>query len=306
MGIDAPSHWQLLIPTVNQLRHQRSTKLKTSTSRLSRCAKSFAWSLILVGLGGFFTAQRSWAAVNSIGPFAGDHSEGFEGFFPRSVNAAGATNLDSQPIFGGIGSCAVVSTAAEAGIYQNTGSKAFNLGSSNAKVRGGTNGFASRSGSPGIVFNRPVFQFGGYFGSYNGAGGSSVQVTLFDATGGLIDQPSFSYNDSTGALVWQGWSSTTAISTVSFSVTTANDQFVMDDLTVNCNLPALSIRLLTNQVQITWPTNFTGYQLEQLTTLQAPFTNWSNVATPATNSGTNWQVALPTTNNSFFRLRYGP
>lgn len=265
------------------------------------------WLSLIAGCSaGIPLSQKCSAAVTSVGPFAGDHSEGFEGFAPRPVNATGATNLDLQLIFGGVGTCAMVSAASEAGIYQNSGANSFNLGAANARVHGGTNGFASRSGSPGIVFNRPVFQFGGYFGSHNSAGGSSIQVTFLDFGDNLIDQVTFNYNDPTGVLMWQGWSSTTAIATVSFSVSTSNDEFVMDDLAVNCNLPTLKIRLLTNQAVITWSTNFSGYQLEQLTLLQAPFTNWNNVTAPATNAGQNWQVVLPATGNSVFRLRHSP
>lgn len=247
------------------------------------------------------------AAVTGIGPFVGDHNEGFESFIPRPVNAAGATNLDNQPIFGGIGSCAVVLAAQEAGIYQNNGSNAFNLGASNAKVRSGTNGFGSRSGGPGIVFNRPVYQFGGYFGGFNSAGGSSITVTFYDSGDNLIDQTSFSYSDPTGALVWRGWASPAAIATVVFvNTTSSTDEFVMDDLQVNCDRPTLRIRVANNQVNLSWSTNFAGYQLQQLSPLTAPFTNWTSVATTPTNAGVDWQVILPATNSTVFRLQYVP
>jgi hypothetical protein len=56
-------------------------------------------------------------------------------------------------------------------------------------------------------------------------------------------------------------------------------------------------------LRLTWPTNFTGYTLQQNTSLNTA--NWTTAPEPVNPVGANYQATIPTTNGSrFFRLRH--
>ena len=69
------------------------------------------------------------------------------------------------------------------------------------------------------------------------------------------------------------------------------------------NAPRLELQLTqTNTVLLLWPTNSTGFALEQNFDLAT--TNWVNVTNAASVAGTNNQVVLPRREgNEFFRLK---
>ena len=68
--------------------------------------------------------------------------------------------------------------------------------------------------------------------------------------------------------------------------------------------PQLSVTVpQPRTLALAWPTNSSGYGLQQNTDLQT--TNWANVTNAVTVAGTNYQAILPTTNGTrFFRLRH--
>lgn len=65
--------------------------------------------------------------------------------------------------------------------------------------------------------------------------------------------------------------------------------------------PTISVTSQPTALLLVWPTNFSGYTLQQNTDLNTA--NWVAAAGAITTSGTNYQTTIPTTNTSrFFRL----
>jgi hypothetical protein len=79
-----------------------------------------------------------------------------------------------------------------------------------------------------------------------------------------------------------------------------------DDLTYAIALapPTLTIaRTAPAEVQLQWPTYYTGFTLETALSLTPPIT-WNPITNGVTVNGNNYSVSVPTTNAAqFFRLR---
>ena len=67
-------------------------------------------------------------------------------------------------------------------------------------------------------------------------------------------------------------------------------------------MPTLIIsRYAPNFLLLAWPTNFSGYVLQQNTDLRT--TNWTTATEPVNSAGANYQATILTTNGPrFFRL----
>lgn len=69
------------------------------------------------------------------------------------------------------------------------------------------------------------------------------------------------------------------------------------------NIPTLAITRNSSQIQLTWPTNATGFQLETATNLASP-TVWSGFPTPPAIVGTNFFITTALIEpQRYFRLR---
>lgn len=81
--------------------------------------------------------------------------------------------------------------------------------------------------------------------------------------------------------------------------------FMADNMNVSLapQLPALQILSLGQEVQITWPTNFTGFVLQENGDVGTA--NWLNSSNPVTIAGTNYQSTFSITNTArYFRLTH--
>ena len=173
------------------------------------------------------------AQLSSVGPFTGDHSEGFESF----TNSASAGHYQSMSIFGGFGTLDSSPLNAEHMYVFNPGlSVTWGLGPLGlASVNSGAQavGFEDVSANPSgnqngvITFSSTVTSFGGYFALENS---SPAVLRFLDNAGAQIGTDQLLISG-TATPAWQGWSSTVGIKSV--QVLSTDNYLVMDDLQIN-------------------------------------------------------------------------
>ncbi len=143
------------------------------------------------------------AQINTVGPFVGDASEGFEG--PQVIFTA----CMPDRVFG---NTADLCTPTGNGCHTTTG-WGFRC---TIPKRSGTYFFGSAGGYAQYTFDTPVTSFGGYFGTnaYLATETAGADVIFYDASGSVIDTLRLDIlNDC--SWIWNGWESTgAAIATI--------------------------------------------------------------------------------------------
>ncbi|MEZ6017233.1 MAG: hypothetical protein R3F49_19120 [Planctomycetota bacterium] len=189
------------------------------------------------------------AQVTPIGPFVGDHSDGFE------TQTAGQFD-----------------TCLVGRMFNNNGDLCSATGSATMHVTGGwgfmcsipphSGGrlFGSAGGPAEFLFDTDITSFGGYFGTNSWASGNPnndfVTVTFYDRNGGQIDSvvatvtADCQYN-------WNGWSSTQGIASVVVTNSAFGGGFVnLDDMEISSGPTGLGTTFCTSN------TNSTGQVAE--------------------------------------------
>jgi hypothetical protein len=172
---------------------------------------SVVCAMLIAGIG------CTYGAIAPIAEFNGDIFEGFEAIGPQGGYQS---PLD---IFGGQGEIddtvahtIMIATSLFSGL---TGDQILPY---NGNLMGG-----SVTGWAAISFDTPVTDFGGYIGTADELGSSSV--TFFDASGGQIDSLPIVIQNPIWA--WHGWHSDTPIARVEFQADlTPGKPLVFDDL----------------------------------------------------------------------------
>jgi len=163
------------------------------------------------------------AAITPVGPFTGTNSETFESF--SNYYDGNFYEPNGTLVFGG--AATMSASNSDLVIYQ-PGYAPFGLGSAAAQVSDGTKGLGLNSVSDTVtfVFATAINSFGGYFGAAYG-GGFDGNISFGFSDGSTA---AYTYNGGeSGALVWQGWTSSVAIT----SATVSGSYVVMDGLQVN-------------------------------------------------------------------------
>jgi hypothetical protein len=173
------------------------------------------------------------AQLTAIGPFSGGLSEDWESipavfgyFYPPPVDIMG-------------GAARVADTPGLAVRSEGWDS----LGTSGSPVRAadGSQYAYLSAGTATFTFDQPVWQFGGFWGSYTGGSAGDPQVfhlEFFDELGAALGPMEFDYSHSLapdGELDWHGWSSTKGIKRIELSTTWYS---IVDGLQANVPEPA--------------------------------------------------------------------
>ena len=189
---------------------------------------------VLLGAAMLVPSALSLAQLTVTGPFVGGMSEGFESF-------GAGTHYSSLSIMGGSATMNSTTLAAKH-MYIYTAST-WNLGGALAGVHGGVQGLGLEDvvASDGtqdadIVFGGTgVKAFGGYFGQVFPAQTQTAILQFFDSSNTQIDVNQAVVNSTSSVLMWQGYTSTVAISRV--HIISRNAYIAMDDLQANSAVP---------------------------------------------------------------------
>lgn len=166
-------------------------------------------------------------SITSIGAFTGASSEGFEWMSPGGIDGALPNESDPVTILGGAGTLSGTHVVSFDPIYVWNSTGGLSLGTPVAAVPfDGLQGITAQSigatNNPTIRidFVPGVTQFGGYWAHANYQGNAGpVDLTFYDAGGGVIGTDSFNYDWAglSGVLEWFGWESTVDIAAVEWT-----------------------------------------------------------------------------------------
>lgn len=167
----------------------------------------------------FFSAclNQAVADVTAVSPFSGDLHE--------TLDYAGSTIVNHFPLFSNTASLDSFNGTSTAIHYLFSDS----LGGDTVTPRTGSHILGFTQG-PGIFhFNPPVLKFGGYFNNDSGADGAVV--TFYDGEGSPIGTANATTPFAGNQWVWNGWQSTSPISSISvFGNGTINGFLWFDDM----------------------------------------------------------------------------
>ena len=193
--------------------------------------RKFAPILFLVTIGSVASA-----GITPTGPFTGTHSETFESF----SNPSGGPFFLPNPIVTIMGGFATITSTNNGMMIYNPTTSPWGLNPSgiNAGVSDGSQAFGlnNRGDSITINFNSPVTAFGGYFAAAFGDSTIGLNgLVSFSFSDGSSDN--FTYSDPSNLnpspLVWDGWTFSTPIS----SVTISGNDLAMDGLQAIAPVP---------------------------------------------------------------------
>lgn len=165
---------------------------------------------------------------------------------------------------------------------------------------------ATASNNPALTKKYPFIVAAGAFLSPH----SSVDTLASPLTGGTTTGDGVYTNGTTATVVatpnagfkFINWTENgTVVSTsASYNFTNIINQSLVATFVVT---PQLSFATQPDALVLTWPTNFTGFVLQQNS--DPATTNWVNATNAVSVVGTNHQATIPTTSaSSFFRLRH--
>lgn len=181
---------------------------------------------LLVGSAMALSMASAQAALSSVGPFAGDLSETWEGFPNYQVPVSVTYLANPTDIMGGAASIASGLMA----VYEPGSGASFGLSSSGtAQVADGAKamGLDDANQTAVITFDNDQTQFGAFWGAATSDQGATIRVVFLDANNAPIDFASFVYDhraNADGGLDWHGWSSTVAFRSVAYT-----GDFVVND-----------------------------------------------------------------------------
>jgi hypothetical protein len=139
-------------------------------------------------------------------------------------------------------------------------------------------------------------------GNWEGVASSSDGMKLVAVATGLIcTSTDAGVTWSTNTAPYESWVSVASSSDGTLLVAVASDGAVYVSQTQVSSLPPLSISRASNQIVIAWPSNATGFVLQQNSNLTT--TNWTTVTNIVNQGGSQNQVFIsPLTINNYFRL----
>jgi len=167
---------------------------------------------------------------------------------------------------------------------------------------------ASSSNNPAVTKTYPFMVISGFVPPH-----SSVDVSVSPSQGGTATGNGVYTNGTqarvvaaaTPGYVFANWTENgTVVSTAAtYTFTNVVNQSLMANFVINPNPPMQVQPAGVHSFWITWPTNYTGFTLQQNVSLGT--TNWIDAVERVNPVGANYQAFISATNSSrFFRLRH--
>lgn len=172
------------------------------------------------------------AQVNSVGPFTGTYSDGFETYASNFYN--------TLPVFGG--NATMTSIGGGQGMLVTTGWSFYEF----IGPHSGNQFMGGAESNYEITFSVPAVQFGAYFATNSNVPDGTA--TFYDANGNQIGAP-LNVSAPLGQWAWDGWSYSGGIKTIVFTADNSFGGFLdIDDMQFNppaapepCTLAALGL-----------------------------------------------------------------